>query len=88
MLGDHRVPDFCTRQQGSAAGCRRRLTTFRKIGELESFGEGKMWSWFALTAAMWLWLALAVAIVVVCPLRKAQDSLPRLYWISADDRAE
>ena len=47
-----------------------------------------MWSWFALTAAMWLWLALAVSIVVVRPLRKAQDSLPRLCWIPANDRAE
>ena len=44
-----------------------------------------MWSWLALAVAMWLWLALAVSIVVVRPLRKAQDSLPRLYWIPADD---
>jgi len=44
-----------------------------------------MWSWLTLAVAMWLWLALAVSIVVVRPLRKAQDSLPRLYWTPADD---
>jgi hypothetical protein len=44
-----------------------------------------MWLWLVLAVAMWLWLAVALSIVVVRPLRKAQDGLPRLWSMAADD---